>query len=154
MIKRELGWDMIGAARPCHVMTEDPVDPAAIVGKGQSQPKQYDVVAPFRWPADGTVRRQTLIRDASMDASPIRRAIPGKHLADALPRDFFAVDVPQPRPGQPKQALVEAVPEIDQPEMRKETRHFERIEIGPRRHGTLTGRLQPIIEEFTLSLCH
>jgi hypothetical protein len=154
MTERELGCDVIGGTRPRHIMTEDPVDPAAVVRKGQSQPKQDDMVASLRRPADDAMGRRPLLRDASMNPPPICCAIPGEHLADAPPCDFLAVDIPQPRPGQPKQAVIKAVPKIDEPEIRKKSRYFERIEVGTRRHTALTGGLKPVVEEFTLSLRH
>jgi len=151
VVEGELGRDLIGVAGSRHIVAKNPVDLAAILRQRQSQPEEDDMVAPCRRPANDAVGGEAFFRNPGMDAAPIRGAVPGKHLVDALTGDFFAVDVAQPRSRQPEQALVNAIPEVDQAQMGKKLRHLEGIELGARRHGPLTGRSNLIVEEFTLS---
>src|SRR5688572_4649086 len=89
-----------------------------------------------------------------MHPAPIVRASAGEDMVDALTGDLLAIDVAKPSTGQPETRLLQPRDDVDQADARQELRHAEGIEIGPGGHAPAPGGLQPIVEEFTLSLRH
>lgn len=134
------------------VVTEDAVDPIPIFRQRQSQPKQHDMISALGGAPEDSVQRNTHVHHPVMNAPPIGCGIAGKDIVGAHARDLLSVDLVEAGPGEPERSLGRAVPKIDQPEMGKQARNFERIEVRSGRHAPSVRRPEPVIEDFALTL--
>jgi hypothetical protein len=128
------------------IVAKDSIDPAAVIGEGQSQPKQHDMVSALGRAPHDAIERGAHPRHACVDAAPIAGLLAGKHVVHTLTRNLLPVNVVEPRSRQPESGIVHAASEFDQADIGKKLRDLERIDVGSRGHRAPACRPKPIIE--------